>query len=79
MLVLYKGKKLDECKTENKCCGEFGHDKDYWNTPQRLSEEAFANFFSAYARGNKDEIDYLQQAFPTATVIFLRTMKRLTK
>ena len=41
--------------------------------------EAFADFFSAYARGNDEEIDYLQQAFPTATKVFLRTMERVTK
>ena len=66
--------------SDNKCIGEFGHrDEGYWDDPKSLSAEAFANFFSAYARGNETEIDYLQQVFPTATAIFLRTMKRITK
>ena len=52
--------------SDNKCVAEFGHHQDgYWNDPRKLSEEAFANFFSAFARGNQVEIDYLQQAFPT--------------
>ena len=65
--------------SENKCRGGFGHDKEYWDSPENLTLEAFADFFSAYARGNSEEINYLQQALPTANEVFLRTMKRVTK
>ena len=65
--------------SENKCKGSFGHDTDYWKDPKALTREAFANFFSAYARRDNDEIDYLQQAFPTATNVFINILTKALK
>ena len=66
--------------SDNKCVGNHGHfDKDYWKNTQNLTKESFANFFSAYARGNKKELRYLQQTFPTATAVFENAMRSITK
>ena len=66
--------------TDNKCVGNYGHfDDGYWDDRQNLMKEAFANFFSTYARGNKDELFLLEEAFPTSTTIFKNMMRRVTK
>ena len=66
--------------SDNKCVGEYGHfDPGFWDDPKNLSYEAFANFFSAYVRNSKDELKYIQTAFPTATRIFESTMRRVVK
>ena len=77
LFAFTKGQKWSRIK--HKYRGGFGHDKEYWDSPENLTLEAFADFFSAYARGNGEEINYLQQALPTANEVFLRTMKRVTK
>lgn len=61
--------------TENKCCGKKKHPNEYWNNPSKLSSEAFAHFFEAYARNDKEKIAILQAIFPNAVDNFLDMLR----
>lgn len=56
--------------TGNKCRGNYIHRQHYWDDQRNIGIEAFAHFFSALVRGNKDELMNLRSAFPTAFAIF---------
>lgn len=52
-------------------CGN-GHDEKYWRSnDKRLGKEAFAHFFEAYARSDKEKINLLTSIFPSGNKLFL--------
>ena len=49
--------------------------KQYWDDPTAVGSEAFAHFFSALVRNEKQELLILKSAFPTAFAIFEKMLR----
>ena len=63
--------------TENACMGKYGHPATYWRKANHaLEAEAFAHFFEAFARNDKEKIDILSQMFPTAEQEFMSLLRK---
>ena len=55
--------------------GKYGHPATYWRkVDHALEAEAFAHFFEAFARNDKEKIDILSQMFPTAEQEFMNLL-----
>ncbi len=51
-------------------CG-WGHSKNYWNDPENLGTEAFAEFTSAHL-SNKESLKLLNKYLPKASAVYLK-------
>ena len=61
--------------TNNACVGTWGHfQKDYW-VGNRVAKEAFAHFFEATARNDKQKLLHIKQVFPTAYSEFMMMIR----
>lgn len=64
--------------TNNECVGRYGHkQKDYWQKPNVLEKEAFAHFYEATIRNDKDKLDAIRSMFPNAYGEFERLVEKL--
>ena len=63
--------------TNNICVGKYMHSTEYWKeVDHALEAEAFAHFFEAFARNDKEKMDALSQMFPTAEREFMNLLER---
>lgn len=60
--------------TKAKVSGGWGHKKTYWNDPENLPTEAFAEMFCTTIN-NPQALENIKRYFPKAYEIFLRMMK----
>lgn len=64
--------------TKGKASGKWGHKKSYWNDPENLPTEAFAEMFCATIN-NPQSVENIKLYFPKAYEIFLRMIKEIAE
>ena len=62
--------------TKNKCVGNAYHKTEYWEIKGKLGKETFAHFGSASIRKDVEELELIQQFFPSAFKYFKDELKR---
>lgn len=62
--------------TKNKCVGNAFHKNKYWEIKGKIGRETFAHFGSALIRRDAEELDLLQQFFPSAYEFLKDSLKR---
>lgn len=60
--------------TENIIVGKFSHKTEYWKNPNKLPKEAFAHFFEATLRNDKDKLKLIKDIFPKSYSEFLNML-----
>ena len=50
----------------------FNNEIEYWQKPYKLEREAFAHFYEATARNDKEKLDEIKSMFPNAYKEFER-------